>query len=268
MPAIAQMYADAAVNAIEKVGFDGVEIHGANGYLLDQFLKPTANKRTDEYGGSIENRARFPLMVVDAVIKAVGAERVGYRLSPHSKEFLTAETDTPYDEVYMVEQLSKRGLCYVHVVEPRVKGDGQHMETVHSLEPFRKAAAIPFIAAGGYTRDNAPGAISSGATDLVTMGRWALANPDLLLRWKLNAPLNKYDRSTFYIPDLKGYIDYPHLKDTEEGKALFADLQQSAGCSRNFPKRRCLLETGRTFSGDPESAVIAAAWSTVHFFAV
>ena len=231
LPAIVEQFRQAARNAIDA-GFDGVEIHGANGYLLDQFMKDGINQRTDEYGGSIENRCRFPLEVAKAVCEEIGADRVGYRLSPFGG-FLDAHDSDPYASVtYMIEELNKLGVAYVHCVEPRVKGnDDCEANPEFSLEPFRKCCKTTFIASGGYLPENGGQAVKNGDADLIAFGRWFLANPDFVLRAKVGAPLNKYDRSTFYTQGKEGYLDYPHLHDAfPEWVKDNADLVASASC--------------------------------------
>lgn len=221
LPGIIEEFKQAAINSIEA-GFDGVEIHGANGYLLDQFMKDGINKRTDEYGGSIENRCRFPLEVAEAVVSAIGADRVGYRLSPFGEGFLDASDSNPVETVsYMIKQLNKLGVCYIHCVEPRVVGNmDKEPDSSLSLAPFKDLCKdTVFIASGGYLPDNARDAIKNGHADLVAFGRWYLSNPDFVKRAKLGAPLNEYDRSTFYTQGPEGYIQgYPMLEDTEWGK--------------------------------------------------
>ncbi|EFJ47936.1 hypothetical protein VOLCADRAFT_81300 [Volvox carteri f. nagariensis] len=208
-------YARAAKNAIEVAGFDGVEIHGANGYFIDQFIKDSVNDRTDEYGGSIEKRCRLALEVVEAVVAAVGADRVGIRISPFA-QFLDAVDSTPYaTHTYLVEQLNKYGLSYIHMVEPRILGNTEVESSSDSLEPFRRVYKGTFITAGGFKADTGAAAVTSGQADLVAYGRWYLANPDLHKRFLLNAPLNKYDRNTFYSPGMEGYIDYPTLEELQ-----------------------------------------------------
>lgn len=223
IPQYVEYFRTAAAASLE-VGFDGVEIHGGNGYLIDQFLKTSVNERTDEYGGSIENRARFLFEVVDAVVAEVGADRVGLRLTAYGN-FLDAHDEDPHALFnYVCAEVSKRGIAYVHIIESRVNGNAdREAGEAETLDGFREAARpVPFIAAGGFRRDGAAKKISDDKADLIAMGRWALANPDLLLRWKLGAPLNQYDRATFYVPGEAGYIDYPFLKDTPEGEAFFS----------------------------------------------
>ncbi|CAG9463198.1 unnamed protein product [Pedinophyceae sp. YPF-701] len=208
-------YVQCAKNALEA-GFDGVEVHAGNGYLLDEFQKDTTNKRTDEYGGSVEKRCRLTLEVVDAVVAAVGAKKVGIRLTPFIT-FLDGIDTKPYETFsYLSTELDKRGLAYIHFVEPRADGN-EDVETKESLDPFRALIKnTPFIAAGGYkTADAGAKAVASGHADLVAYGRVYLANPDLPKRFTIpGAKLNDYDRNTFYgAPDPKlGYTDYPFLE--------------------------------------------------------
>lgn len=220
LPSIIADYVLSAKNAIEA-GFDGVEVHGANGYLLEQFMKDGVNDRTDEYGGSLENRCRFPLEVVDAVVAAVGAERVGIRLSPFTN-FGDSTTSDPVEVgTYMAKELSKRNIAYIHYIEPRVTSE-DNIGPVESLWPFRKAfTGGAFLAAGGFNREDGIQAVKSGKADAVVYGRHFIANPDLPRRFRLDAPLNRYNRDTFYIPDpVVGYTDYPFL---EESNPEYAD---------------------------------------------
>lgn len=178
-------YAQPAKNAIEA-GFDGVEIHSANGYLLDQFINTSSNKRTDEYGGPIENRCRFTLEVVDAVTKAIGAERVGIRFSPWS-EFQDMADDTPYDTWgYLVSQLQEKhsDMAYLHMIEPRDDFSRKTKnDTVNSLDPFRKIWKGVFISAGGYTTNpELAKKVAEETGNLVAIGRAFIANPDIVER--------------------------------------------------------------------------------------
>jgi 12-oxophytodienoic acid reductase len=212
IPQIINDFRLAARNAI-KAGFDGVEIHGAHGYLLDQFLKDSSNNRTDEYGGTLENRCRFALEVVEAVANEIGAERVGIRLSPFTQFFESSDSDPEALGLYMAEALNKYNILYAHYVEPRLVTTFEPVATNKSLLPMRKAFKGSFLVAGGYDREDGNAAIASGKADLVVYGRIFLANPDLPRRFELNASLNKYDRNTFYIPDpVVGYTDYPFLE--------------------------------------------------------
>lgn len=197
-------------------GFDGIELHGAHGYLIDQFLKDQVNDRTDQYGGSLENRCRFVREVIEAVTAEIGAERVGIRLSPFANYMESGDSNPKALGLYLVETLSKYGLLYCHMVEPRMKTVGEKSsDCPHSLVPMRRAFKGTFIVAGGYDREDGNDAIAEDRADLVAYGRLFLANPDLPRRYELNAPLNKYDRDTFYTLDpVVGYTDYPFLDET------------------------------------------------------
>ncbi|XP_034206136.1 12-oxophytodienoate reductase 2-like [Prunus dulcis] len=198
----------AARNAIEA-GFDGVEIHGAHGYLIDQFMKDQVNDRTDEYGGSLENRCRFDLEIVEAVANEIGADKVGIRLSPFADYMESGDSNPKALGIYMAKSLNKYGILYCHVVEPRMKTVGDKSETPYSLLPMREAFTGTFIAAGGFDREDGNNAVAEGRADLIAYGRLFLANPDLPKRFELNAPLNKYNRETFYTSDpVIGCTDY------------------------------------------------------------
>jgi len=204
----------AARNAIEA-GFDGVEIHGAHGYLIDQFLKSGINYRTDKYGGSLENRCRFLVEILEAVNEEIGSDRVGVRLSPYTNVVDASDEDPTGLSVYLAETLNKFDLLYVHGVEPRFHPE-KEVQSVESLWPMRKAYKGTFVVAGGYSAEEGNEAIRSGKADLVVYGRLFLANPDLPKRFALKAPLNKYNRATFYTQDpVVGYTDYPFLEDVE-----------------------------------------------------
>ncbi|WP_053232116.1 alkene reductase [Sandaracinus amylolyticus] len=193
-------FVHAARNAIEA-GFDGVELHGANGYLLEQFLHPHTNRRTDEYGGSVENRARFVAEVGAASAEAIGAEKVGIRLSP----FSTFNDLPAHDEVeaqYTAVARSLRGLAYVHLVESAHEG---YAATARAI---RATYEGPIMINGGYDRARAEAALAEGRAELVSFGRPFVANPDLVARLERGAPLATPDPSTFYTPGEKGYLDY------------------------------------------------------------
>ncbi|KAI4324210.1 hypothetical protein L6164_023764 [Bauhinia variegata] len=208
IPLVVNDFRLAARNAIEA-GFDGVEIHGAHGYLIDQFLKDGANDRTDKYGGSLENRCRFALEIVEAIVEEIGAERVGIRLSPFTDYEDCEDSDPEALGIYMAKALNKYSIAYCHMVEPKLT----HIGDSKSLLPMRKAFNGTFIVAGGYDREKGNKAIAENRTDLVVYGKLFLANPDLPRRFELNAPLNKYNRKTFYTPDpVIGYTDYPFLE--------------------------------------------------------
>ncbi|KAJ3675330.1 hypothetical protein LUZ60_004372 [Juncus effusus] len=211
IPSIVNDFRIAAKNCIEA-GFDGVEIHGAHGYLIDQFLRDGINDRTDKYGGSLENRCRFALEVIQAVSQEIGPDRVGIRLSPYTNYMDAVDSDPDTLSLYLVNQLNKFNILYCHMVEPRMVTVADRVETQKNLFQIRKTFNGTFIVVGGYNREEGNKAIESGYADLVAYGRIFLANPDFPKRIKLNAPLNKYDRSTFYTPDpVVGYTDYPFL---------------------------------------------------------
>ncbi|GAU18872.1 hypothetical protein TSUD_228620 [Trifolium subterraneum] len=212
IPSIVNDFQLAARNAIEA-GFDGVEIHGAHGYLIEQFMKDKVNDRTDEYGGSLENRCRFALEVVEAVVNEIGADKVGIRLSPFAEYAESGDSDPNALGLYMANALNKYNILYCHMVEPRMKTINEKTECPHSLVPMRKSFNGTFMVAGGYDRQDGINAIVENRADLVVYGRLFLANPDLPKRFALNAPLNKYNRETFYISDpVLGYTDYPFLE--------------------------------------------------------
>ncbi|KAI8003129.1 12-oxophytodienoate reductase 1 [Camellia lanceoleosa] len=214
IPQIVNDFRLAARNAMEA-GFDGIEIHGAHGYLVDQFLKDQINDRTDKYGGSLENRCRFALDIVEAIVNEIGADKVGIRLSPFANYMESGDSNPKALGLYMAESLNKYGILYCHMVEPRMKTVGEKFESPDTLLPMRKAFKGTFIAAGGYDREDGMRAVAENHADLVAYGRLFLANPDLPRRFELNAPLNKYNRETFYSPDpVVGYIDYPFLEET------------------------------------------------------
>ncbi|KAH8490093.1 hypothetical protein H0E87_022569 [Populus deltoides] len=214
IPQIVNDFRIAARNAIEA-GFDGVEIHGAHGYLIDQFMKDQVNNRTDQYGGSLENRCRFPLEIVEAVANEIGSDKVGIRLSPHVNYMESGDSDPEALGLYMVKSLNKYGIAYCHMVEPRMKIGAGNTKFSESLLPMRKAFNSTFIVAGGYDREDGNKAVEEDRGDLVAYGRLFLANPDLPRRFELHAPLNKYNRETFYTHDpVVGYTDYPFLEDT------------------------------------------------------
>ncbi|KAI8628554.1 NADH:flavin oxidoreductase/NADH oxidase [Xylariaceae sp. FL1651] len=230
-------WAAAARRAVDIAGFDGIEIHGANGYLLEQFLHNNINKRTDEYGGSLENRGRFLLEVVSAISKEIGPERTGLRLSPFNYFQDTKDSDPNGHWLALCGKLaglpdSERPV-YVHMVEPRfdeVLDEEQKMAALaectsaskkeqNSLTPFRRAlerAGVKFLACGNFNRDNAVPKIKNDEADLIVFGRHFIANPDLVKRLENGWPLNPYDRSTFYGADPldKGYNDYPFYNQT------------------------------------------------------
>jgi N-ethylmaleimide reductase len=210
LPGIVAQFRLAAENA-KAAGFDGVELHGANGYLLDQFLRDGANHRTDAYGGSIPNRARFPLEVTAAVVEAWGAKRVGYKLSPRFAGYSMSDTDPAATFSYMAERLDEIGLAYLHVGEaiagPMAAPAGTARITPLLRGKFRGA----MIVNGGYDAVTGQAAIATGEADLVAFGVPFLANPDLPRRYRASTALNTPDPATFYAGEERGYIDYPAI---------------------------------------------------------
>ncbi len=199
----------AAKNAV-MAGCDGIELHGANGYLLEQFIRPNSNQRKDAYGGSIEGRARFVLEVVDAVIKAIGRDKVGIRLSPSGVFNDMAPCEAmEADYTYLAKQLNTRGLLYIHLVDHSAMGAPPVPETLRTMLRSVFKGALIFV--GGYDAARAESDLAAGKCDLIAVGRQFLANPDLVARWKSGAALNAPDFSTFYAGGAKGYIDYPAL---------------------------------------------------------
>lgn len=212
------LYVQAAKNAIEA-GADGVEIHGATGYLPDTFVRSKSNIRTDEYGGSVENRSRFILELVDAVSEAVGAHRTALRLSPWSEyqDIFVDEEETPVQFSHVISELEKRAkngkqLAYLNLVEARGDFRDTNIPVWQDNNIFRKIWTGNLIRAGGYTKETAEKDADAAENTLIAFGRHFLANPDLIQRFKTGGALNKYDRATFYVPGEKGYIDYPTLK--------------------------------------------------------
>jgi len=209
LPGIVEQYRHAAAMAI-KAGFNGVEIHSANGYLLDQFLRDGSNKRNDAYGGSIDNRIRLLLEVTQAVCNEMGADKVGVRISPVNgfNDMHDSDPQTLFSQV--AEELSKLKIAYLHVVEVSMAGEIDH--TV-DMQQIRRQFKGVYIANGGYDKPRGDAAIESGEADLVAYGIPYLANPDLVERFHRDAPLNEPDMSTFYGGGAHGYTDYPILGD-------------------------------------------------------
>jgi N-ethylmaleimide reductase len=207
---IVQDYRRAAERAMDA-GFEGVEVHGANGYLVDQFLQDGSNKRTDEYGGSFENRFRFLAEVVQALISVWGSDRVAVRLGPGGTFNGMSDSDPVALFSYVADQLNRFDLAYLHLIEPRVVGSTTtHPENgAVAAEQFRPIFKGKLIAAGGFEPETADAAIASGLLDAVAFGRHFVSNPDLVRRIREHLPLNAYDRDTFYTFDARGYSDYP-----------------------------------------------------------
>jgi len=204
-----------AASLAKEAGFDGVEVHSANGYLLDQFLQDGSNQRTDEYGGSIENRCRLLLEVLNAVTQIWDSERVGVRLSPYGTFNDMSDSDPIALFTYLIGQLNTLNLSYLHLIEPRSTSAGGNDEVLTDAPStsalFKKLFQGKVIMAGGYTRESAEEAVVTESADAVAFGRIYIANPDLVKRFELNAPLNKYNRGTFYGGAEVGYTDYPFL---------------------------------------------------------
>ena len=212
IPGIIEDFRRGAANAVEA-GFDGVEIHGANGYLLDQFAKDGSNKRTDQYGGSIENRARLMLEVSRVVAAEVGAERTGIRISPVTPANDVSDSDPQPLFDYIVEQLNALKLVYIHVIEGATGGP-------RDIAPFdyaslRKRFMGAYIANNAYDFELANKVLEQGLADLIAFGKPFISNPDLVERLKKGAPLNEWDKATFYGGGAKGYTDYPTLEKAE-----------------------------------------------------
>jgi 2,4-dienoyl-CoA reductase-like NADH-dependent reductase (Old Yellow Enzyme family) len=203
IPGIIEAYRQGAENA-QRAGFDGVEIHGANGYLLDQFLQDSSNKRLDEYGGPVENRARVMLEVADACVAVWGAGRVGMHLAPRGDSHSMGDSDLKATFCYVARELGKRGLAFIATREH---------EAENSIAPMLKRAfGGPLIANEGFTQASAEAALARGDADAVAFGRLFIANPDLVARFAAGAPLNECDAKTFYSSGGEGYVDYPALE--------------------------------------------------------
>ncbi|MEO8327705.1 MAG: alkene reductase [Nitrospirota bacterium] len=216
IPGIVADYKAGAENA-KAAGFDGVEVHGANGYLLDQFLQDGSNARTDHYGGAIENRARLLLEGVDAVIEVWGKDRVGVRLSPYNLFNGMKDSDPIKLFTYVLGELDTRGVAFVDLIEPRSSFAGMQddslEDTPQAASLFRDVLKTVLISAGGHTPDSALEYTENRLADAVAFGRHFISNPDLPERIQNLAPLNPYDRATFYGGATKGYTDYLSLKE-------------------------------------------------------
>ena len=208
LPGIVADYVHATQCAL-KAGFDGVEIHAANGYLLDQFLRDGSNKRSDIYGGSIENRARFLMEVTKAVVETIGSDKVGLRLSPVNPFNDMKDSNPQAVFNYVTEQLNQFNLAYLHVVEGGIQGGG--VADPFDFDAMRKLCKSPYMANLSYDKARGNAAISSGHADAVAYGVPFIANPDLVERFREDAPLNEADSKSFYGGNEKGYTDYPSL---------------------------------------------------------
>jgi len=205
-----------AAEMAKKAGFDGIEVHAANGYLIDQFLKDGSNQRDDRYGGSVENRARFLLEVVTAVVAVWGADRVGVRLSPSNGANGSRDSDPASIFLHVAAALKPFGLAYLHLIEGEpgtpmsIKFDAPRLAA-----DIREAFGGPLMLNGGLTKALAQKALDEGRADLISSGVPVLSNPDLVERWKADAPLNAPDKDTFYGGGAKGYTDYPFLQTAD-----------------------------------------------------
>jgi N-ethylmaleimide reductase len=215
IPALVETFSKAAANAM-TAGFDGVEIQGANGHLIDQFLCDGSNKRTDAYGGSIAGRARFLLEIVDSIIDVVGADHLGVRLSPYGRYGGIADSDPVALFSHVAGELSRRRIAYLHLIEASASEigitDELHANAPNNAALFRHAFVGPLISAGAYTPESGENAVENGRADAITFGRLFIANPDLVARVRQGAALNAPDRSTFYGGAARGYTDYPVLQ--------------------------------------------------------
>jgi N-ethylmaleimide reductase len=207
---IVQDYRRSAQRAMDA-GFEGVELHAANGYLIDQFLQDGSNKRTDEYGGSMENRSRFLFQILTALIAVWGEERVAVRLGPNGKWNGMSDSNPNALFSYLAEKLNDYGLAYLHLIEPRI-GGSEVVRVGEGAVASEKARSIfngKLIAAGGFEPATAEQIVASGRVDAVAFGRYFVSNPDLPFRIREGLPLSSYDRGTFYTFDAHGYTDYP-----------------------------------------------------------
>jgi len=209
---VVEAFRQAARNAMEA-GFDGVEVHGANGYLIEQFMQSRSNQRSDQYGGSIENRVRFLMEVTEAVVEVWGANRVGVRLSPYGVANGSGEVEPMPLYTYAIQSLDALGLAYLHFIEPRSSGAGRaevnHQNVPSAMVLFRPVWKGVLISAGGFTGESAEAAIADGHADAIAFGRIFISNPDLPRRLQHGYPLSPYNRATFYAGEEKGYTDYP-----------------------------------------------------------
>jgi N-ethylmaleimide reductase len=217
IPGIVHDFRHAARYAVTTAGFDAVEVHGANGYLVDQFLKSSSNARSDDYGGSIENRARFLLEVMRAVIDEIGADRAAIRLAPVTPANDVNDADPQRLFEYVMQQLAPLGLAYIHVIEGATGGprevEGRPFDYHAMRDAYRDAGGEgAWMVNNGYDRPMAESVVADGEADLVAFGQLYIANPDLVERLRTNAPLNAPDRRTFYGGGAAGYTDYPFLE--------------------------------------------------------
>jgi N-ethylmaleimide reductase len=225
MPYVVAQYTRGAQNAM-RAGMDGAEVHGANGYLLDQFLCTRPNQRTDEYGGAVENRARLLMQVIETVVDVWGPDRVGVRLSPLGTFNDIADDDPMATFDYISRKLNDFGLAYLHVINPVTAVPEPDPRAMPMVELIRKNYKGTLMLAGGFDADSAEEWLAKGRADLIAFGRKFLANPDLPQRLRERAPLNADDPATYYGGGAKGYTDYPSLAQ-EQGRQPKASIDQS-----------------------------------------
>jgi N-ethylmaleimide reductase len=215
LPAIVESFRQAAINGMEA-GFDGIEIHAANGYLLNQFLEDGSNQRADAYGGSYTNRSRLLLEVVDAVKDAIGPDRLGVRLSPFGTAGGMHDSDPIALYTSVIKEINARSIAYLHLIESRASGmsrtDTMRLEAANNAELFSSVFAGPVVSTGGYTPTSAAEAVNNDLAVAIGFGRLFISNPDLVERIRSRAELNPWDRSTFYGGGERGYTDYPTLQ--------------------------------------------------------
>jgi N-ethylmaleimide reductase len=218
-----------AAERAKKAGFDGVELHGANGYLVDQFIQDGTNRRTDEYGGPVENRVRFMREALEALISVFGADRVGVRISPSGEWGGVSDSDPEATFSHVAKVLDSYGIAYLHVIEPRIKGD----DTLHHGHPVVAAAYLrphfsgPIIAAGGFDRESAIAVVESGVADLVAFGRHFSSNPDLPARLARDLPLTPYVRAAFWGGNEENYSDFP-MYEVQQAASRTVQDEESA----------------------------------------
>lgn len=229
IPGIIAAFKRGAENA-QKAGFDGVHIHGANGYLLDQFLQDSTNRRDDDYGGPIENRARLMLEVAQACIEVWGGDRVSMHLAPRMDSHDMGDSDRLGTFTYVARELGRLGLGWIAAREAQIgpdtklvdsQGNPREIQNRESIGPaLKKAFGGPFVANEGFTFDSAQKALADGVADAVAFGKLFIANPDLVERFARHAPLNAWDTATFYVGGQKGYVDYPALQSDLAAAAI------------------------------------------------
>jgi N-ethylmaleimide reductase len=237
IPILIGTFVKAAENAM-AAGFDGVEIQGANGHLIDQFLCDGSNQRSDAYGGSIEGRARFLLAIVDSISAAIGAERLGVRLSPYGRYGGISDSDPIALFKYVVAELDHRKIAYLHLIQASASEigvtDELHANAPNNAELFRAVFSGPLISAGAYTPESGGETLERRGAEAIAFGRLFIANPDLTERVRSNAALNSPDRSSFYGGDAHGYTDYPKLNAIPEGDNNQSARQNTVGNFREI----------------------------------